>query len=96
MHRAARIFGLLWIAAIAVAGTILWAHNASLLARGLYGAYGLLVILFASALPGVLLVRWGRGPYVRPPTVRDMLRPKAPYDRATEAGHTMTVEPDSD
>lgn len=94
MHKAARIVGIVWIAMVTMAGLILLAADTMTKVAPTYYGHGLILAAFGAILPGVLLHRWGHGPYVRPPTVNEMLRPKAPVERAMEAGHVLMLNAD--
>jgi hypothetical protein len=90
VRKAARLVGLTWMATVAALAVWTLGYNS---AR--FASFHLLIpVLVFCALPGAILVVWGRGPYVRPTTVAEALRPKAPYDRAAEAGHAMQIETD--
>jgi hypothetical protein len=54
MRQAARITGIVWMILIAVCGLLLLGSGM------LHGNRGVIYILFAAALPGFLLYRWGR------------------------------------
>ena len=54
MRHAAVIAGLIWMAAIAMAGLVLIGAGAMHMSRGT------ILILFCAAIPGFLLYRWGR------------------------------------
>ena len=89
MRKAARIIGLIWIAAIAAAGAVL-------LASGHFTEVRILMYaLFGAALPGVFLVHWGKTGMPRISAPPNPLNPKAPFDRAAEAGHVMRMDRDS-
>jgi hypothetical protein len=91
MRKVARLIGLIWMAVVAVLATWLLVNNS---AR--FSSFHLLIpVLFFCAAPGAILFSWGRGPYFRSRTVAEALRPRAPYDRAEEAGHVMHIETDS-
>ena len=49
-----------------------------------------LVSVALAAAPGVLLLRWGMGT-MRARPAPNPLAPKAPYDRAAEAGHVRRI-----
>jgi hypothetical protein len=85
MRQAARIFGMVWLAAIAVAGVIL-------LASGRFpNVRVLMYALLGAALPGVFILHWSR---TRPKRAApNPLAPKAPFDNALEAGHVMRIDP---
>jgi hypothetical protein len=88
MRKAARLAGLTWMATVAILAAWMLIHNS---AR--FASFHLLIpVLVFCAVPGAVLLVWGRGPYVRPRTVAEALRPKAPYDRAAEAGHVMKTD----
>jgi hypothetical protein len=54
IRSAARIFGVLWIAAVSLAAV-------SLIGSGIIrGRRGEMLLLFGAALPGFLIYRWGR------------------------------------
>ena len=90
MRRIARFIGLAWMATVALLAVVTLVHNS---AR--FASFHLLIpVLVFCAMPGAVLLVWSRGPYVRPAAVPEALRPKAPYDRAAEAGHVMQVETD--
>lgn len=88
MRKAARAAGLIWMAVVAALACATLITNAER-----FASFHLLipVLLFGMA-PGAAAFAWGRGPYVRPHTVAGVLRPKAPYDRAAEAGHVMKTD----
>ena len=88
MRKVALLTGLIWMAIVAVLACAALITNAER-----FASFHLLipVLLFGMA-PGAILFAWGRGPYVRPRTVAEALRPKAPYDRAAEAGHVMKTD----
>jgi hypothetical protein len=86
MRKAARIAGLIWIAVIAVVGVVLLASGRFIEVRILMYA------LFGLGLPGAFLAHWGKPRMSFPP---DPLSPKAPFDRALEAGHVMRIDRDS-
>jgi hypothetical protein len=92
MHKAAKIIGIVWMGAIAAAGIILLAADTQLKLTPTYYGHGLVFALFGAALPGVLLYRWGRGPYVRPPTVKEMLTRKTPI--SLDPSHVMKLDAD--
>jgi hypothetical protein len=86
MRGAARIAGMLWMATVAMAGIIL-------LASGRFpNVRGVMYALMGAALPGIFLFRWGntRTPHAK--SLPNPQAPKAPFDRAAEAGHVMRVE----
>lgn len=88
MRKAARLAGLTWMATVAILAAWTLIHNS---AR--FASFHLLIpVLVFCAVPGAVLFVWGRGPYVRRRTVAETLRPKAPYDRAAEAGHVMKTD----
>lgn len=93
MHKAARIIGIVWIGMATMAGLILLAADTTNIAPTYYNP-SLVFAAFGAILPGVLLHRWGHGPYVRPPTVNEMLAAKAPVERAMEAGHVLILNAD--
>jgi hypothetical protein len=88
MRKTARAAGLIWMAVVAALACAALVANAER-----FSSFHLLipVLLFGMA-PGAILFSWGRGPYLRPRTVAEALRPKAPYDRAAEAGHVMKTD----
>jgi hypothetical protein len=92
MRKAACFFGLAWMALAAVTACLVLFQYGVISAHGGPRFYALVPILFLCGAPGALLFQWGRGPYVRPPTVTEMLRPKAPYERAAEAGHVLKTD----
>lgn len=94
MHKAARIVGIVWIGMVTMAGLILLAVDIMTKVAPTYYGHGLIFATLGAILPGVLLHRWGHGPYVRPPAVNEMLRPKAPVERAMEAGHVLMLNAD--
>jgi len=91
-RKAAQVLGLAWMAAVAILGAAVLIKSAEITLSRYPGFYVLTPLLFICGIPGALLFRWGRGPYMRPPTVKELLRPKAPYDRAAEAGHVMKTD----
>ena len=99
MQKSARILGMIWIAVVTAAGLILWAKYASV-AENVFQmrlAYGLIALVFFAMLPGYLIFRWGKGPYVKQAnTAAEALRPKAPFNRALEEGHVMRFGNDQD
>ena len=94
MHKAARIVGIVWIGMVTMAGLILLAADTMIKIAPSYYGHGLIFAVFGAILPGILLYRWGHGPYVRLPTADEMLRPKAPVERAMEAGHVLMLNAD--
>ncbi|HVW72597.1 MAG TPA: hypothetical protein VHC39_03080 [Rhizomicrobium sp.] len=94
MHKAARILGIVWISMATIAGLILLIADSMIKVAPSYYGHGLIFAMFGAILPGVLLYRWGHGPYVRQPTVKEMLRPKAPVERAVEDGHVLMLNAD--
>jgi hypothetical protein len=54
MRKAARIAGIVWMAAILVSGIALMGSGV------LRGGRGNMLVLFGAALPGVFLFRWGK------------------------------------
>ncbi|HUO94189.1 MAG TPA: hypothetical protein VMU22_14790 [Rhizomicrobium sp.] len=54
MRMAATIAGIFWIVAIIVGAILLYSY------RLLRGGRGDMALLFVAALPGILLIRWGR------------------------------------
>ncbi len=87
MRKAARVLGLAWMANAVLVALLFLLQNATM--QGRAGGYALVPILFLGVMPGALLFGWGRGPYRRRPSAAELLRPKAPYDRAAEAGHVL-------
>jgi hypothetical protein len=73
---------------------ILWISYASTsVTTGLLrGGYGLVFILFALVLPGAILHRWGKEPFMPSPSSAEIQRAKAPYNRAQEMGHVMRLD----
>jgi hypothetical protein len=62
IHKAARIAGRIWMALAVLAGVILWASETMAWVGPVSSNRGLIYLVFAAALPGALLYRWGRGP----------------------------------
>jgi hypothetical protein len=94
MHKAACIVGIVWIGVVTIAGLILLAADTMTKIAPTYYGHGLVFAVFGAILPGVLLYRWGHGPYVHAPTVNEMLHPKAPVERAVEDGHVLMLNAD--
>jgi hypothetical protein len=88
MRKAARIAGLAWLTLMAVAGAFLWAAETMVWISPISSNRGLIYIVFVACLPGVLLYRWGRGPYRRPDPVRDILERAYP----TTSGNVMHMK----
>lgn len=67
MRKAARLMGLIWMAVVATLACAALITNAER-----FASFHLLipVLLFGMA-PGAILFAWGRGPYVRRPTVTE-------------------------
>jgi drug/metabolite transporter (DMT)-like permease len=87
MRRTARIAGLAWLALVAMAGVVLMVR------AGVIGSNrGLLYMVFAAALPGVMLYRWGRGPYQRPASMRERVAKAFPAKSAAEMGHVERIK----
>ncbi len=83
MRKAARIVGLVWMTLVIAGGVVLMAAGTAIhLVTS--SARGVIYILFAAMLPGILLWRWGRAPDHFP----QPQRPRGePIDRAWEDGH---------
>jgi hypothetical protein len=94
MRKAARIAGLVWLGLMAVAGAVLWAFETSVwVGPGpVSGNRGFIYIIFGAALPGVLLYRWGRGPYQPPVPTRELVAKAYPPKTAREMGHAMQMK----
>ena len=89
MRKIARVVGLIWVAAIAAAGVVL-------LTSGRFSNVRVLMYaLFGAALPGIFILHWGNARAARRSVPPNPLRPKAPYDRAAEAGHVMRIDRDA-
>ena len=92
MHKAARILGLIYMGFAIAAGTVFFVRYASTIAHPDMHGNGLVwSLILISVLPGYLLWRWGKGPFKM--QAAPSLRPKAPYDRAADAGHVMRIDP---
>ena len=87
MRKAACLFGLAWMTNAVLVALLFLLQNTAL--QGKTGGYAFVPILFLGVIPGALLFGWGRRPYKRQPSAAELLRPKAPYDRAAEAGHVL-------
>lgn len=86
MRKAALAIGIVWLLALAGAATVLVASGRFPNVRGLMYA------LIGAAIPGFVLVHWGLGNRKRVLPQSSPLAPKAPYDRAAEAGHVMRID----
>ena len=86
MCKAARIFGLVWMAGIAVAGIVLMVSG-----KSLGNGRGFLYILFGAALPGVLSYRWGSQAAREKLKTQLSRNPKATFDAAAEQGHVLRL-----
>jgi len=59
MQKAARLIGLLWIAAAVIGGLIFLAEStAAIRPNLLHNSRGAIILIFFAALPGVLIYRW--------------------------------------
>jgi hypothetical protein len=56
MRKAARIVGVIWVMAVIAGYAVVTASGR------LHGGRGEMFVLFAAALPGIFLFRWGREP----------------------------------
>ncbi len=89
MRKVAIVAGAIWLACLAAAG-------AAMLTSGQFqNVRGLMYALIGAALPGILILHWGVGKRERVRPLRNPLAPKAPYDRAAEAGHVMRIDPNA-
>jgi hypothetical protein len=87
MREAARIAGLVWLVLMALAGIFLWIAETRTWVEPVSSNRGLIYLVSAAALPGVLLYRWGRGPYQRPVPTRERIARAYPPKTADEMGH---------
>ena len=61
MHKAARLIGLLWIAAAVIGGLLFLAASiAAMRPNLLHNSRAVIILIFFAALPGVLIYRWGK------------------------------------
>ena len=87
MRKIALVIGAVWL--LAIAGTAM-----ALLASGRFpNVRGLMYALIGAAIPGFVLLHWSLGNRKRMHPSLNPLAPKAPYDRAAEAGHVMRIDP---
>lgn len=92
MQRMARIVGICWVAAMAVAGCVIWAIETMVWVGPVSSNRGWIYMVFGAALPGLLLYRWGRGPYVRPRPLREILPRGFPAKTARDMGHVAEID----
>ena len=59
-YKAARLIGLLWIAAAVIGGLIFVAESAAMMRPSLLHGQGFIILIFFAALPGVFIYRWGK------------------------------------
>jgi hypothetical protein len=80
MRKVARLLGLIWIALAAVGVALLWARYASIYyTPGGLRSWPMVALLFFAILPGIILYRWGRGPYVAPTPMWEVMAKLYPY-----------------
>lgn len=91
MRKIARIAALAWFGLMALAGAFLWAAETMARVSPVSSNRGLIYIVFAAMLPGVLLYRWGIGPRTDHAPVNS-LDAKIRWDSAAEAGHVMNMK----
>ena len=94
MRKTALVLGPAWMAIAVLVTFLALLQDAAVTLQGRTGDFAAISMLFLCAMPGVILFCWGRGPYRRWPSTADMLRSKAPYDQAAEAGHVLHVTKD--
>ena len=87
MRKVALAFGTVWLLALVVVATVL------LVSGQFSNVRGLMYALIGAAISGFVLVHWGSGNRKRIRPQSNPLAPKAPYDRAAEAGHVMRIDP---
>jgi hypothetical protein len=87
MRKLALITGIIWLAGLTLAG-------AAMLTSGQFqNVRGLMYAFIGASLPAILMLHWGMGKREQFSTPPNPLAPKAPYDRAAEAGHIMRMDP---
>jgi len=93
MRKAARLLGLIWIALAIVVAAILWVRYASsYYTPGGLQSWTMVAFLFLAVFPGIVLYRWGRGPYQRPVPMREVVAEVYPPKTARDMGHVMQVK----
>lgn len=86
MRKSALVAGTVWLVGLAAAGVFL------LTSGQFQNVRGLMYALIGAAIPafGLLHLGLGNRKPIRP--LPNPLAPKAPYDRAAEAGHVMHID----
>ena len=86
MRKVARIAGLVWLVMVALAGVVLWTAETKVWVGPVSSNRGLIYLVFGACLPGIMLYRWGRGPYDPVSSVVAMLRKGAEQQRPSKKG----------
>jgi hypothetical protein len=87
MRKVALVLGTIWLLTVVVAATVF------LVSGQFPNVRGLMYALIGAAIPGFILAHWGLGKRKRLSPQLNPMAPKAPYDRAAEAGHVMRIDP---
>ena len=91
MRKLARIGGIIWMALVAVAGVFLLIAQASVAYGHFIRPYGVFLLVFGAAMPGLLAWRWGSGPMEKPTPVSS-LGGRARISRLAESGHELHLD----